>query len=120
MDTNNRPLLFPFGVSDLAAHDGGYPFDVARFDSVSTWIGVGGDDANPADLPRAWDPFLGTTRVQRAQVFTDALRKIGADVHLTIFPGDTHALTSDMRQAACAYLAASQTANGFGDSVGAS
>jgi poly(3-hydroxybutyrate) depolymerase len=111
VDAANQPLPFPFGVGDLSARDGGHPFDVARFDTVSTWVGVGGADANPGDLPRAWDPYLGTTRVQRARAFVDALRQIGAPVSLTIFPGDTHAFTPDMQQAACGQLSAAETAN---------
>jgi pimeloyl-ACP methyl ester carboxylesterase len=110
-DAQNQPILFPFGVGDLATRDGGRPFDVTRFDTVSTWIGVGSNDANPSDLPRAWDPYLGTTRVQRAQAFVAALQQIGADVHLTVFPGATHGLTPDIQQVECANLAAAQAAS---------
>jgi len=115
VDAANQPLPFPFGVGDLSARDGCRQFDVTRFDTVSTWIGVGGNDANPADLPRAWDPYLGTTRVQRARAFVDALRQIGATVSLTIFPGDTHALTPGMVGAAVANLDAAQTAAALPD-----
>ena len=85
VDAANQRLPFSFGLGDLPARDGGHAFDLARFDTVSTWIGVGGNDANPADLPCAWDRYLATTRVQRAQELVDALRQIGADVRLTIF-----------------------------------
>src|SRR5712692_3126097 len=59
-------MSFPFGVKDLAQY-GGSAFDPARFDGVQFWVGVGGQDNNPADLPRQWDTYEGTTRLQRAQ-----------------------------------------------------
>ena len=105
VDADNRPVTFPFGVADLAARDGGRPFDQRLFATVPLWIGVGADDVNPADLPRAWDPYIGTTRVERARAFADTLQKLGAPVTLTLFPGAGHGLTTEMRQVACARLA---------------
>ncbi len=31
-----------------------------RLQSVPIWIGVGGADVNDADVPDAWDPFIGS------------------------------------------------------------
>src|SRR5205085_11930421 len=47
-------LSFPYGVKDLAQY-AGRAFDAARFGNVQFWVGVGGQDTNPADLPRQWD-----------------------------------------------------------------
>jgi predicted esterase len=106
-----QPLDFPYGVADLAQTDGGQAFNPARFDSVPIWIGVGGADNNTADVPSAWTPYLGTTRVARAQHFADVLQSLGADVTLTIFPNADHTLTDEMRAAGCSALSAALSAS---------
>jgi pimeloyl-ACP methyl ester carboxylesterase len=98
-------LQFPFGVSDLAATDGGQAFNRPTFESVPIWIGVGGADTNEADVPDAWDPYIGTDRLGRAQSFTQTLQNMGADVELTVFPNTAHTLTADMVGAGCDALA---------------
>ena len=35
--------------------------------SVPIWIGVGGDDTNPNDVPDAWDSYIGDDRRERAE-----------------------------------------------------
>jgi pimeloyl-ACP methyl ester carboxylesterase len=107
VDASNQPLTFPFGLGDTLA------LDVGRFDAVPTWIGVGGEDANPGDLPRAWDRYLGNTRVQRARTYAEALRQVGVTVRLTVFPGEAHVFTPAMRQAACASLQDVDAAGAF-------
>ena len=98
-------LHFPFGVSDLAATDGGQAFNPHSFESVPIWIGVGGADTNEADVPDAWDPYIGTDRLNRAQTFTQTLQNMGANVALTVFPNTDHTLTDEMRSAGCDALA---------------
>jgi hypothetical protein len=60
---------------------------------------------NAADVPPAWTPYLGTTRVDRAQRFAQVLQTLGADVSLTVFPNTDHTLTDEMRVAGCDALA---------------
>ena len=96
-------LTFPFGVQDLDQYTG-RDFDVARFDSVAIWVGVGAQDTNPNDLPRQWDRIEGSTRVQRAQAFEAAAQQLGADAVLRIFSNARHELTGEMRLAACDFL----------------
>jgi len=100
-------LEFPFGVANLAQDDGGKAFDAGEFRSVPIWIGVGGNDTNPNDVPDAWDSYIGDDRLERAQQFANVLSNMGADVTLKIFPGADHNLTEDMKVAGCKALAES-------------
>jgi len=106
---SGQTLDFPFGVANLAQTDGGAAFNPSGFDSVPIWIGVGGADNNSADVPSAWTPYIGSTRVQRAQAFAQALQAMGADVSLTVFPNTNHTLTDAMRSGGCDALAATQS-----------
>jgi pimeloyl-ACP methyl ester carboxylesterase len=101
-----RALQFPFGIADLATTNGGQAFDARRFESVPVWIGVGGADSNDADVPDAWDPYIGPDRLERARSFTAALQNMGADVALRVFANTGHTLTDEMRAAGCDALAA--------------
>jgi pimeloyl-ACP methyl ester carboxylesterase len=103
------PITFPFGVADLADYDGGVAFSPTRFSSVPIWVGVGGADDNPTDVPRAWDPYLGTTRVQRAHRFVQALAEMGDAVPIHVFDGTPHAATPEMLTAAGAWLSQMQS-----------
>jgi pimeloyl-ACP methyl ester carboxylesterase len=96
-------LTFPYGVQDLGQYTG-RDFDVARFDSIGIWVGVGALDTNPNDLPRQWDRIEGSTRVQRAQAFEAAAQQLGASAVLRLFGNAHHELTGEMRLAACEYL----------------
>jgi poly(3-hydroxybutyrate) depolymerase len=98
-------LHFPFGVSDLAATDGGQAFNRPTFESVPIWIGVGGADTNEADVPDAWDPYIGTHRLGRARSFAQTLQNMGGNVALNVFPNTDHTLTEEMRGAGCDALA---------------
>jgi pimeloyl-ACP methyl ester carboxylesterase len=110
--STDQALDFPFGIANLAQEDGGQPFDSATFDAVPIWIGVGSADNKQADVPAAWTPYLGPTRLQRAQKFAQVLQDIGANVTLTIFTNADHTLTDDMRAAGCANLGADTSAAG--------
>jgi poly(3-hydroxybutyrate) depolymerase len=103
-------LEYPFGVANLAQTDGGAGFNASAFASVPIWVGVGGADNNSADVPSAWTPYIGSTRVQRAQEFTAALQALGGDVSLTVFPNTDHTLTDAMRAGGCAALATDEAA----------
>jgi pimeloyl-ACP methyl ester carboxylesterase len=96
-------LSFPFGVKDLAQY-GGLAFDAAKVGGVQFWVGVGGLDTNAAEVPRQWDSYEGTTRVQRAQAFASAMQQMGASSVLRIFGEAGHGVTSEMRTAACTFL----------------
>jgi len=100
-----QTLQFPFGVADLARADGGQPFDAGQFDAVPIWIGVGSADNNDADVPDAWDPYIGVDRLDRAIAFSQVLRDSGGNVSLTVFANTDHTLTEAMRSAGCAALA---------------
>jgi len=100
-----QTLQFPFGVADLARADGGQAFDASQFDTVPVWIGVGSADNNDADVPDAWDQYIGEDRFERAIAFTQTLRNAGADVSLTVFINGDHSLTDAMRTAGCDALA---------------
>ena len=100
--TGFRPLA-SYGIGNLDRYTG-HEFDASRFESVQFWVGVGERDDNPAELPRQWDAFEGTTRVQRAQAFVKAMQQLGSPTLLTIFKGVQHELTQDMRISACRFL----------------
>jgi pimeloyl-ACP methyl ester carboxylesterase len=97
------PLSFPFGIKDLAQY-GGRPFDAVRFGAIQFWVGVGGQDNNPNDLPRQWDRYEGTTRLQRAESFAAAMDELGASTVLRVFKDARHEVTAEMRLAACTFL----------------
>jgi pimeloyl-ACP methyl ester carboxylesterase len=99
----NGNLNFPFGVQDMD-HYAGHAFDQQRFDSVAIWVGVGGQDTNPGDVPRQWDSIEGATRVQRARAFEAAVQQLGANAQLRVFGDARHELTGEMRSAACDFL----------------
>jgi pimeloyl-ACP methyl ester carboxylesterase len=103
--STGQALDYPYGIANLAQTDGGQAFNASGFESVPIWIAVGAADTNTADVPAAWNPYIGTTRVQRAQRFVQALRGLGAAVSLTVFPNVGHTLTDDMRAAGCTVLA---------------
>jgi pimeloyl-ACP methyl ester carboxylesterase len=96
-------MSFPFGLKDLALYTG-RAFDATRFGDIPFWIGVGALDTNAADLPRQWDMYEGTTRVQRAQAFEDEMQRLGASSVLRVFGGTRHEVTTEMRLAACKFL----------------
>jgi poly(3-hydroxybutyrate) depolymerase len=96
-------LDFPFGVADIQKYTN-TPFDAAAFRQVPFFLGVGGADSNAGDTPRAWDPYIGTTRIARAQSFEQALTSLGLDSSLTVFPNVPHDVTTDMRGQAMTFL----------------
>jgi pimeloyl-ACP methyl ester carboxylesterase len=97
-------MRFPFGMADMSTI-AGQPFSRARLiEDTQFWLGVGTEDNNPNELPRAWDPYLGTTRVQRARTFQEALHQLGAKSVLVAFRGERHGLSPEMASSACTFL----------------
>jgi len=97
-------LRYPFGVADLKDRFG-REFNADALRQIPFWIGVGGQDTNPTDLPRQWDPYLGTTRVARAQAFAQHLRDAGVSVQLSVIPGVDHAISDEERARALDFFA---------------
>jgi pimeloyl-ACP methyl ester carboxylesterase len=104
-ERTGKTLRFPFGLGDLAAVSAGQAFDTNGFNAVPVWIGVGAADINAADVPAAWDQYIGNNRLKRAQSFTRALQGSGASVALNVFANTDHTLTDEMRIAGCNALA---------------
>jgi pimeloyl-ACP methyl ester carboxylesterase len=99
-----RPeLAFPFGVADLQSY-AGHAFEPQTLSGKAFWVGVGASDTQPEGVPRLFDPFIGSTRLERASRFTEALQQLGANVQLNIFTGVGHEETALMRQRACAFF----------------
>jgi len=99
-------MRFPFGMADLSTI-AGHPFSrMSVIEDTDFWLGVGTEDNNPADLPRAWDQYIGTTRVQRALMFQAALHDLGARSVLVVFRGEKHALSAQMAASADSFLRA--------------
>jgi pimeloyl-ACP methyl ester carboxylesterase len=97
-------IRFPFGLADLATISGHAFRRVHLIEDTEFWLGVGSEDNNPSDLPRQWDSYLGTTRVQRAGAFQAALHRLGARSVLVEFPGERHAMSEQMIASADGFL----------------
>jgi pimeloyl-ACP methyl ester carboxylesterase len=99
-------IKFPFGMGDLKSVAGHSFSKQTLIEDTDFWVGVGTEDNNAGDLPRAWDQYLGSTRVQRARTFQEALHQLGARAVLVSFRGEKHALSSEMTATACSFLRA--------------
>lgn len=100
---NHAPLNFPVGVNDIDSYCG-RSFNPFAVKEIPFWVGVGEQDNSPGDVPRMWDRYLGTTRVERARSFASSLSELGADVEMNVFPGLGHAESLDSRGSAVAFL----------------
>lgn len=96
-------LPFPFGIADLANYSG-RSFNLAAVRQIPFWLGVGGADNALKDVPPAWSPFLGQTRLERATRFHQALQDAGITATLTVFPGVAHSVCTEMKQQAFAFF----------------
>jgi poly(3-hydroxybutyrate) depolymerase len=110
MDGNERPLKFPFGVADLDRYVG-HPFDARQFATISFWVGVGATDTSTVAVPRLWDPYVGKTRVERAQRFSAALQSVGSKVSLNVFQSMGHEETDRVRSNVCDFFASRSNAD---------
>ncbi len=98
-----RVLPLPYGVGDQSQRVG-EPLDLARLKQIHFYVGVGEKDTNVNDVPRAFDVYVGKTRVERAQRFCEALKAVGVDASLTIFPNVGHEVTNEMRAGAMRFF----------------
>jgi predicted esterase len=105
---------FPYGVGDLQECVG-KPLNWQALKRVSFWVGVGENDNHPQDVARAFDPYGGRTRVERAQSFKQALQSLGIRVQLDIFPNVSHEITSEMRARALQFLREEELADPLDD-----
>jgi S-formylglutathione hydrolase FrmB len=99
----SQTLSLPFGVANMSRYLG-HDFNADAFKQIVFRIEVGGTDANPADTPRAWDPYLGVTRVERARAYTKTLQNIGVQADLTVYPDTDHVVSSAMLNDSIAFL----------------
>jgi hypothetical protein len=102
-DGRDLSPAFPFGLADLERYTG-RSLDVPALRRVGFLVGVGARDDQAADLPRQWDPYIGTTRLERAWSYHWALSDLGVRSQMAVFPDATHAETEQMRIAAMAFL----------------
>lgn len=104
MYADGRALEYPYGTADVATFCG-HAFDAVATQKVAYWIGVGGSDTAAADVPRQWDQFVGTNRVERATRYVEILQQFGARASLNIFPNAGHEVTDSMKDQAMRFLA---------------
>jgi predicted esterase len=102
---DGRALKYPFGTSDVDTICG-QKFDAAATQKVAYWIGVGASDTKAEDVPRQWDQFVGTNRVERARRYVEILQQFGARASFEQFPNAGHEVTSSMQERAITFLAA--------------
>lgn len=99
----SQTLPLPYGVANMAALTG-HPFDFATFRQIPFRVAVGGADINPDDTPRAWDAYVGLTRVDRATNYTRILQNLGMNATLAVYPGVGHQVTPQMVDEQAAFL----------------
>lgn len=99
----SQTLPMPYGVATMRDNLGvGFNYDA--FKQVAFRISVGGTDTNADDTPRAWDPYLGATRPERATNYTKVLQSIGVEADLAVYSGVSHAVTPQMLDENLAFL----------------
>jgi predicted esterase len=98
-----QQLPLPYGVADLRARLG-RDFDAEAFKQVRFQVEVGGQDGNPNETPRAWDPYLGRSRIDRARAYTQALQELGVPAELRVYPEAGHGISAQMHGDALAFL----------------
>lgn len=101
---DGKAMRYPYGTSDVDTFCG-QKFDAAATKQVAYWIGVGGTDTNAAEVPRQWDPLVGTNRLERAKKYVEILQQFGARANLDVFPGAGHEVTDAMRADVFKFLA---------------
>jgi hypothetical protein len=74
--------------------------------AVRVLIGVGAGDDRESDVPRQWDPFLGTNRVERAERYAASLTALGLPAQVVVVPDAGHELSAPMMSHAAAFLTA--------------
>ena len=117
-----QPLPMPYGVADLRVRLG-HDFNLGAFKRVTFRVEIGEHDANPNEMPRAWDPYLGKNRLDRARTYTQTLQALGVPATLVVHPEAGHGVSPQMRAGALAFLQglalAATTPYGLGPTRGA-
>ncbi len=96
-------LPLPYGVGDMEQRLG-RALDNEQLKNVSFWLAVGGNDNRVDDVPRAFDPYVGKTRLDRARTFQNALLALGVKCRLIVFPNTGHEITSNMLGSALQFM----------------
>ena len=91
-------LPFPFGVDDLEQYVG-RELDEEALRQTAFWIGVRPAGSSPID-ECPWGPLAGRDPPARAQVFAEALARIGARTHIVVFPESVTTATALSQAAA--------------------
>ena len=100
----SRALPFPYGVSNMQELFG-QPFEPEAFARIPFWIAVGARDNDPTEVPQQWTPYVGGSRLERAQRFGGWLQTAGCNVQVHIFEGVGHGETEAVRTEALEFLA---------------
>ena len=118
----SRVLPLPYGVATMRRHLG-HDFAGDAFKQIAFRIAIGGRDSNPHDTPRAWDPYLGRSRVERAAAYAKALQDMGVQADLAVYPDADHGVSARMLRESIAFLEGIVASNarryGFGPMRGA-
>jgi pimeloyl-ACP methyl ester carboxylesterase len=109
---NTGVLALPYGLGDAQKHIG-KPINWAEVKKVSFWVAVGASDNHKDDVPRMFDPFVGTNRVERAQNVYNSLCAAGIKAQFALFPETGHELTSTIRHSATLFLRTDELADNF-------
>jgi len=97
-------LRYPFGTGDVATICG-RSFNPEAVRGVAYWIGVGSSDNRVEDVPRQWDQYGGTNRVERGKRYVETLQQFGATANFNLFQNAGREVTDAMRQGAFGFLA---------------
>jgi hypothetical protein len=109
MDELDEEPPFPFGVRGLGERLD-RPIDPTAIHRIRWWIGAGAEDTDTGDTSRAWDRFLGQTRVERAERLAAVLRRDGSAVELRLFPGIGKTVTPEIRRDVADFLGRTRSA----------
>jgi predicted esterase len=107
-------LAFPYGVGDLQQQMG-ESVNWSTFKKISFWVAVGEKDNRPNEVPRAFDPYGGKTRLERARSFEAALVALGMDAHLVVFANTDHEVTAEMRKQAIQFMCDDERSDNWND-----
>jgi pimeloyl-ACP methyl ester carboxylesterase len=102
-DSGIQPLPLPYGVADLENRVN-RPLDLEQFVKIPFFIAVGEKDTRAADVPRQFDSWVGTTRVQRAKTFQHVLQLLGMKALLMIAPNADHEVNAEMYKSGVEFL----------------
>lgn len=102
-DGKTTLLPFPFGTGDFKQRLGQDP-NYAELKRVKFLIQVGASDNREGDVSRAFDAFIGRTRVDRAASFVAALKELGVTARLVVLPGTGHECNAEMQKNAATFL----------------